>query len=294
MSEDLYPTRIGSEPSFITRADPAAYGDASDGPLSAGDLARFDANGFHAFDRLVDPGDVAAYREELRRLSSDEALKADDRIVIEPNSQEVRSIFEVHKVSEVFAALLSDPRVVEPARQILGSDVYIHQSRVNFKPGFAGNTFYWHSDFETWHAEDGMPRMRAVSMSIALTENLDSNGPLMIMPGSHKTFVSCPGETPADHYKASLRSQEIGTPDDNSLRTLAEKHGIQQFTGPAGSATLFDCNCMHGSNSNITPFPRSNVFVVFNSVENTLGEPFGAPSPRPTFIASRDFTPVRR
>ncbi|HEX6448256.1 MAG TPA: ectoine hydroxylase [Trebonia sp.] len=293
MTEDLYPTRTGAGPSFINRADPAAYGSAADGPLSAGDLTRFDANGFHAFDQLVEPGEVAAFRAEVNRLSTDAALRADERTIIEPNSQEVRSIFEVHKVSDVFAALLSDPRVVGPARQILGSDVYIHQSRVNFKPGFAGNTFFWHSDFETWHAEDGMPRMRTVSMSIALTENLDSNGPLMIMPGSHRTFVSCPGETPADHYKASLRSQEIGTPDDDSLRTLAEKHGIQQFTGLAGSATLFDCNCMHGSNSNITPFPRSNVFVVFNSVENTLEEPFGAPSPRPPFIASRDFTPVR-
>jgi ectoine hydroxylase len=293
MTEDLYPTRTGTGPSFINRADPVAYGSASDGPLSAGDLARFDANGFHAFEQLIEPGEVAAFRTELNRLSSDAALKADERTIIEPNSREVRSIFEVHKVSEVFAALLSDPRVVGPARQILGSDVYIHQSRVNFKPGFAGNTFFWHSDFETWHAEDGMPRMRAVSMSIALTENLDSNGPLMIMPGSHRTFVSCPGETPADHYKASLRNQEIGTPDDDSLSTLAGKHGIQQFTGLAGSATLFDCNCMHGSNSNITPFPRSNVFVVFNSVENTLEAPFGAPSPRPPFIASRDFTPVR-
>jgi ectoine hydroxylase len=293
MTEDLYPTRTGTGPSFINRADPAAYGSASDGPLSAGDLARFDANGFHAFEQLVEPGEVAAFRTELNRMSSDAALKADERTIIEPNSREVRSIFEVHKVSEVFAALLSDPRVVGPARQILGSDVYIHQSRVNFKPGFAGNTFFWHSDFETWHAEDGMPRMRAVSMSIALTENLDSNGPLMIMPGSHRTFVSCPGETPADHYKASLRSQEIGTPDDDSLSRLADKHGIQQFTGLAGSATLFDCNCMHGSNSNITPFPRSNVFVVFNSVENTLETPFAAPSPRPPFIASRDFTPVR-
>lgn len=293
MTEDLYPTRSASRTSFIDRADPAVHGGVSDGPLSAGDLAGFDANGFHAFKRLIDPGEVADYRAELRRLSSDEALRSDERTVIEPHSQEVRSIFEVHKVSEVFAALLRDPRVVGPARQILGSDVYIHQSRVNFKPGFAGNTFYWHSDFETWHAEDGMPRMRAVSMSIALTENLDSNGPLMIMPGSHKTFVSCPGETPEDHYKHSLRSQEIGTPDDESLKVLAEKHGIEQLTGPAGSATLFDSNCMHGSNSNITPFPRSNIFVVFNSVENTLEEPFGAPKRRPEFIAARDFTPVR-
>src|SRR5262249_35292025 len=162
------------------------------------------------------------------------------RTVIEPASREVRSVFEVHKVSDVFAALLADPRITEPARQILGSEVYIHQSRVNFKPGFSGNPFHWHSDFETWHAEDGMPRMRAVGVWIPRTETLEGTGPRMIMPGSPRTFVSCPGETPADHYKESLRSQELGTPDDDSLRTLADKHGIQQFTGPAGSATLFD------------------------------------------------------
>jgi ectoine hydroxylase len=294
MTGDLYPTRTSGRPSFIDRVDPVAYGGASDGPLTPGDLAGFDASGFHTFDRLIDPGEVAICRAELRRLSEDPALRADDRTVIEPGSAEVRSVFEVHKISEVFARLLSDPRVVEPARQVLGSDVYVHQSRVNFKPGFGGNGFYWHSDFETWHAEDGMPRMRAVSVSIALTENLDSNGPLMIMPGSHRTFVSCPGETPEDHYKESLKNQEIGTPDPGSLRTLAGKHGVQQFTGPAGSATMFDCNCMHGSNSNITPFPRSNVFVVFNSVENTLREPFAAPVPRPSFIAARDFTPAGR
>ncbi|MGH3390969.1 MAG: phytanoyl-CoA dioxygenase family protein, partial [Actinomadura sp.] len=139
---------------------------------------------------------------------------------------------------------------------------------------------------------DGMPRMRAVSFSIALTENFVHNGGLMIMPGSHKTFVSCVGETPADHFRQSLRNQEIGTPDPHSLSMLADKHGIELFTGPAGSATIFDCNCMHGSNGNITPFPRSNVFIVFNSVENTCERPYAAPGRRPTFIASRDFTPV--
>jgi ectoine hydroxylase len=187
---------------------------------------------------------------------------------------------------------VAEPRVAGRARQILGSDVYVHQSRVNYKPGFKGKDFYWHSDFETWHAEDGMPRMRAVSISIALTENFVHNGALMIMPGSHMTFVSCVGETPADHYKESLRGQEIGTPDPDSLGMLAGKHGIDLFTGPAGSATMFDCNCMHGSNGNITPFPRSNIFVVFNSIENACDEPFAAPSRRPDFIAARDFTPV--
>ncbi len=292
MTADLYPTRTGGDLAFITRSDAVAYGTPGDGPLSASELASLDINGFHTVDRLITPDQVAAYSAELRRMSEDEALRADERTVTEPGSREVRSIFEVHKISEVFADLLTGPAVVGLARQILGSEVYLHQSRVNFKPGFGGNGFYWHSDFETWHAEDGMPRMRAVSVSIALTDNLDCNGPLMIMPGSHRTFVPCLGETPADHYKESLKNQEIGTPDPDSLRMLAEKHGVKQFTGPAGSATLFDCNCMHGSNGNITPFPRSNVFAVFNSVENALVDPFAAPAPRPAFIAARDFTPI--
>jgi len=289
---DGYPTRVASEPSFIPRAEPVAWGSPEDGPIDATTLAGFDANGFLTVDELITPEELETYRAELSRLASDEALKADARTVVEPNSQEVRSVFEVHKISDVFARLVADPRVAGRARQILGSDVYVHQSRVNYKPGFKGKEFYWHSDFETWHAEDGMPRMRAVSISIALTDNYVHNGGLMIMPGSHKTFVSCVGETPADHYKESLKNQEVGTPDPDSLTRLAGDHGIHLFTGSAGSATMFDCNCMHGSNGNITPFPRSNVFVVFNSVENRTAEPFSAPGRRPEFIASRDFTPV--
>ncbi|GAB3968035.1 ectoine hydroxylase [Actinoallomurus acanthiterrae] len=288
---DQYPTRRASEPALLYRTDPVVHGNA-DGPIDQETLVAYEADGFLTVDELLAPEEVERYRAELRRLADDEAVLRDDRTVTERESDEIRSIFEVHKVSDVFAELVTDPRVVGRARQILGSDVYVHQSRVNYKPGFKGKDFYWHSDFETWHAEDGMPRMRAVSISIALTENFVHNGGLMIMPGSHRTFVSCVGETPADHYKESLRGQEIGTPDPDSLSILADKHGIELFTGPAGSATMFDCNCMHGSNGNITPFPRSNVFIVFNSVENTCEEPFAAPSRRPEFIAARDFTPV--
>jgi ectoine hydroxylase len=289
---DLYPTRKAGEPALLYRTDPVVYGGPDDGPIDADTLASFDETGFLSVEELLAPEEIGRYRAELRRLSQDEAILSDERTVTERGSQEIRSIFEVHKVSDVFAELVTDPRVVGRARQLLGSDVYVHQSRVNYKPGFKGKDFYWHSDFETWHAEDGMPRMRAVSISIALTENFVHNGGLMIMPGSHRTFVSCVGETPDDHYKDSLRGQEIGTPDPDSLSILADKHGIDLFTGPAGSATMFDCNCMHGSNGNITPFPRSNVFIVFNSVENTCAEPFAAPSHRPEFIAARDFTPV--
>ncbi|MEU8178065.1 ectoine hydroxylase [Microbispora hainanensis] len=292
MPMDIYPTRKTTEPTLVYRQDPVVYGGPEDGPSDERTLKGFAEKGFLTVDQLIEPVEVERYRTELHRLVTDEALDDDERVIRERHSREVRSIFEVHRISDVFAELAADPRIVGRARQILGSDVYVHQSRVNYKPGFQGKDFYWHSDFETWHAEDGMPRMRAVSISIALTENFVHNGGLMIMPGSHRTFVCCLGETPSDHYKESLKGQEIGTPDSDSLRMLAEKHGIELFTGPAGSATMFDCNCMHGSNGNITPFPRSNVFFVYNSVDNACVEPFAAQARRPSFIASRDFTPV--
>ncbi|UNS96333.1 ectoine hydroxylase [Streptomyces tubbatahanensis] len=290
---DLYPTRGATEVA-TPRMDPVVWSEpGTPGPIEATDLAGFERDGFLAIDQLITSDEVETLRAELERLTSDSEIRADERSIVEPQSSEIRTVFEVHKISEVFARLVRDPRIVGRARQILGSDVYVHQSRINVKPGFGATGFYWHSDFETWHAEDGLPNMRTVSVSIALTENYDTNGGLMIMPGSHKTFLGCAGETPKDNYKKSLQMQDAGTPSDESLTKFADAHGIKLFTGKAGSATWFDCNCMHGSGDNITPYPRSNVFIVFNSVENEAVEPFAAPVRRPEFIGARDFTPVK-
>ena len=291
---DGYPTRINGKPNLLDRTDPTVWGTEADGPFDAATLAGHDARGYSVVEGLLSPAEVQAYWRELVRLSSDEELKKTERIIIEKKSGEVRSIFDVHELSELIGELVRDPRVLDRARQILGSDVYIHQSRVNYMPGFRGTGVYWHSDFETWHAEDGMPIPRAVSCSIALTDNYPFNGGLMVMPGSHRTFVQCAGETPENNYRSSLKEQEVGVPSEEDITKMAAEHGIDQFTGQAGSALWFDSNILHGSGNNITPYPRSNIFLVFNSVENALVQPFAAEKPRPTFIAGRDFTPLSR
>lgn len=200
-------------------------------------------------------------------------------------------MFEVHRISEAFAQLAADPRVVGVARQILGSDVYVHQSRINVKPGFGARGFYWHSDFETWHAEDGLPRMRTVSVSIALTPNYPTNGGLMIMPGSHRTFLGCAGETPKDNYKRSLQMQDAGIPSQEALTKFSEACGIRLFTGQAGSATWFDCNAMHGSGDNITPTraaTSSSCSTVWRTRRRSPSRlPSAAPSSSPRGTSSR-------
>ena len=289
---DLYPTRSGESTEVLPRTGPIVFGSPDDGPLTATELKHYEDTGYLTIDQLVSPEELALFTEELHRLSQDPEVKADEATVVEAKSDEVRSIFNIHRTNEIFKKIANDPRLVDRARQILGSDVYIHQSRINYKPGFVGKEFSWHSDFETWHAEDGMPAPRAVSLSLSLTDNYSFNGPLMIMPGSHKRYISCVGGTPEDNYRKSLVMQGAGTPDRQTLSDFADEYGIDVLEGAAGGAIMFDSNCMHASNGNVTPYSRSNIFIVYNSVENACGEPFAAPKPRPEFVGSTDFTPA--
>lgn len=291
---DLYPTRSGETTEVLPRTGPIVFGSPDDGPLDATELEHFADTGYLTIDQLISPEELALFTDELHRLSHDPQVKADERTIVEAKSDEVRSIFDIHRTNEVFKKIANDPRLVDRARQILGSDVYIHQSRINYKPGFVGKDFSWHSDFETWHAEDGMPAPRAVSLSLSLTDNYSFNGPLMIMPGSHKRYISCVGGTPEDNYRKSLIMQGAGTPDRQTLSDFADEFGIDVLEGAAGGAIMFDSNCMHASNGNVTPYSRSNIFIVYNSVENACVEPFAAPKPRPEFVGSTDFTPAGR
>ena len=293
MMTDLYPSRVGTKPELRPRQDPVVYGNAESGPMNASTLSDYDRNGYLHFDQLLPPDEINYLREELDRMFAWAGDSEDHTVIREPSSREVRSVFAIHRGDGPFAKIAADPRLVGIAEQILGGPVYVHQSRLNFKKGFTGKEFYWHSDFETWHVEDGMPRMRAFSLSIALTDNLSQNGPLMVVPGSHRRYLSCVGQTPEDHYKASLRRQEYGVPDEASLTQMVEEGGLETPLGKAGAAILFDCNTMHGSNSNISPYPRSNIFIVYNSVENALVAPFGGRRPRPEYIATREtMTPL--
>ncbi|QDQ98081.1 ectoine hydroxylase [Tomitella fengzijianii] len=301
---DRYPTRSsacvepGGRVRWIDRPHSVVWSEgrdgAADGPLSAGELRGHEEKGYTVVPGLLSPAEVQQYWSELERLTGDPALVEDHRVVREPGSGAIRSIFEVHRISGMISGLARDPRVLGAARQILGSDVYIHQSRINYMPGFEGNGFYWHSDFETWHAEDGLPTPRAVSLSIALTDNYPFNGGLMVMPGSHRHFVPGQGETPSDNHRRSLVMQNVGVPGHDDVTELAAEYGIDQFTGAAGAGLWFDSNIMHGSGNNITPYPRSNIFLVFNSVDNAPVDPFEAEAPRPAHIAARDTTPIPR
>ncbi|MEM9964088.1 MAG: ectoine hydroxylase [Asticcacaulis sp.] len=293
MTLDYYPSRCRPQPEKLPRHDRVVHSEwHPDAPLTRAQAEQFDQDGYLVLENLFASEEIEALQAETAGLLADPARLEPQTIIREPASDEVRSIFRIHTQNPLIRRLAEDSRLAGIAQFLLNDQVYIHQSRLNYKPGFQGKEFYWHSDFETWHVEDGMPRMRALSMSVLLAENTPHNGPLMLIPGSHKTFLTCVGEAPEDHYLSSLRKQEYGVPDDLSLAEMVEQHGIVAPTGKAGTVVIFDCNIMHGSNGNITPLPRANAFMVYNAVSNPLQAPFGAPVPRPEFIATRTPVPI--
>lgn len=286
--KDMYPSRQYSSPMHIHRQDPVIYSnDRQKAPLEEALLDQYEKKGFLFLDDLFDDHEVADMQRHMQRLRDSDEIKHRAESITEESSGDVRSVFDVHKLSHFFQSIAQDPRLVRIAEYLLGDDVYLHQTRLNYKPGFRGKDFYWHSDFETWHTEDGMPRMRALSMSISLTPNDYHNGPLLLIPGSHQTFISCVGETPDNNYLSSLKKQDVGIPDDASLQSLIEQNGIEAAVGQPGRIILFDCNLLHGSNSNITSSPRSNLFFVYNALSNRVVLPFGNTAPRPEYIAAR-------
>jgi ectoine hydroxylase len=286
--EDTYPSRKGLS-SITDRQDPVIYAPQnSTPPIDPSQIEQFEQQGFIVLDNIFSSAEIEALQDESARLRSTASNdEQSEKAYTEPGHHEVRSIFSLHENSTVFKKLMMDERLAGLARYILNDQVYIHQSRLNYKPGFIGKEFFWHSDFETWHVEDGMPNMRALSMSVTLTENHTHNGPLMLIPGSHKKFIACEGKTPRQHHLASLKKQEYGVPSNEHLSMLVEKQGITTVTSKPGSVIVFDCNTLHGSNGNITPHPRANVFFVYNALSNKVAKPFCEQPPRPEYLCAR-------
>ncbi|MEQ8293682.1 MAG: ectoine hydroxylase [Roseovarius sp.] len=289
-AQDEYRTRVPGKETLMPRKDPVLWSEwTEDAPIAKDEAEHYAENGFLIRRDMFDEDELKVLTDTADELRNGGAGIPDDDLIRERDSDAVRTVFRLDRHSKAFRRLACDTRLAGVAEFLLGDRVYLHQSRLNYKPGFAGKEFYWHSDFETWHAEDGMPRMRAVSASVLLTPNGPHNGPLLLVPGSQGVFISCVGETPEDNHETSLKEQKVGVPQPTTIERLARQAGgITSAEGATGTVIFFECNTLHGSNGNITPDPRANAFFVYNAMTNALREPYAAGNARPDFLANRE------
>jgi len=294
-ASDHYETRT-QRTGMFARPDPIVWPDdpgvVVPKPLSESQLAQYEDQGFLLVRQVIGQEDVKECIEELEELQGDvdaAAARHGSRVALEPDGGCLRSVYALHlDPVSVMGRISTSLPIVSCAQQILGGDVYVHQWRLNLQKAFHGTGFSWHSDFETWHSEDGLPTPRAMSAVLLIDRNREVNGSLMVIPGSHRWFLACPGRQGPENWKTSLRSQHYGSPGEQELSLLAEAGDVVHCTGEPGDVLIFDNNLLHASASNRSPWHRRNVFTVFNSVHNRLEHPFYAEQPRPEHIGHRE------
>src|SRR4051812_13939065 len=251
-------------------------GSESMSDLTPQQIAHFYEEGWLFLPELFNEEEVALLRREA------EGIYAHQRPEVWcEKSGAPRTAFAAHLYNEAFRLLGAHPRMIKPVEQIFGEPVYMHQFKINAKSAFTGEVWQWHQDYGTWKRDDGMPEPRAMNISVFLDEVMPINGPLMLVPKSHRA-----GDLKAAH-DLETTSYPLWTLDNDTVTRLVQDGGIHAATGKAGGMLMFHGNLVHGSAGNITPYPRKIVYLTLNAVSNYIRTPT-----RPEFIAHRDFRPI--
>lgn len=156
--------------------------------------------------------------------------------------------------------LSADPRLVQPALQLLGSE-HCEQllCQAHFKMPGDGVSFDWHQDIQhrdkgpgTWQDING--RGSYVQTITLIDDMTESNGPLKFIPRE-----SVRGDA---HGRISSSHYDYGTPMHGEVEPAQfDESAAVTLTGASGSVLFFGPYAVHGSTSNESERSR---FVLIN------------------------------
>ncbi|MBI5717016.1 MAG: phytanoyl-CoA dioxygenase family protein [Burkholderiales bacterium] len=250
--------------------------------LTAEQIAAFQRDGYLFFPGHFSAAEIALLNAEVPALYA----RREAYNVREKGSDAVRTNFAAHMYSAPFARLGRHPRMVLPVEELLGEKLYMHQFKINGKMAFEGDVWQWHQDYGTWKADDLMPTERAMNIAVFLDDVNEFNGPLMFIPGSHRTGVLEAG------HDLTTTSYPLWTIDHALISQLVERAGGKQGgivspKGPAGSMIVFHSCLVHASTSNLSPWNRVSVYLSLCAVSNHIRR-----FKRPEYIAHRQFEAI--
>lgn len=253
--------------------------------LDADQIRRYDQDGYLLIEDVFSAEEV----DELARRAA--ALKESDspQRMMERDGEICRAVYGVHLLDDVLERLTTDPRTVEPAEQLLRSDVYIHQTQLNPKAPFRGDVWEWHQDFLYWNRDDGMPTPRVLSVSVFLDDVTEFNGPVFIIPGSHRSELESETSTYGEGWESAATGFRHRV-DNATLTQIMDDRGLVSVRGRKGSVLIFAGQVLHCSPPNLSGGFRTILFIRYNAIDNALEE---IESPRPEWVASRQPSVVK-
>ncbi len=154
--------------------------------------------------------------------------------------------------------------IADVAADLVGPDVVFHHSKLNFKWEAGTDDVKWHQDIQFYPHTNYSP----LTIGTYLTDTDMSDGPLMVIPGSHD------GQLFDQYDDAGTWLGCLSAEDAAGLDTS----NVTYLTGPAGSITVHNCRTVHGSP------PRSKASgrpLLLNAFASADAFPY-TPHPQPT------------
>lgn len=258
--------------------------------LTQNQIDFYNKNGFLEIPNLFSNAEIEDLQKEALKF---EDLKELPNVILEDNG-DIRSVFAPNKLSAKYDELYRQDRIVNPAKQLIGGDLYLFQYKLNNKKSFVGDWWEWHQDFPFWHFEDGIPEPNLISVMILMQDTTSLQGPLIFIPESHKNGLV--NFEPKAHYsavpnniedlKGALSADLKYTINKKAITEAVDKNGFVEAVGKAGTCFLFHPCLFHASNSNISPYERNATIITYNNMNNL---PLEQEKYRPEYVSSRNF-----
>ncbi|MEM9923039.1 MAG: phytanoyl-CoA dioxygenase family protein [Cyanobacteria bacterium P01_D01_bin.50] len=236
--------------------------------------------------------------EEINKINNeiDNIINNDNSYkLFEEDGKTIRLLYGFHLNNEFFSNLSQDYRLVEPAKQMLKSEVYIHWFKINFKAAFNGDIWAWHQDYTYLNELDGLSTPQAINVILFLDDVDQFNAPLYLIPGSHQennnnVIGEDDIEINNDTGTSFMATQDRYSTDKKTVAKLVSRYGIESATGVAGTILCIHPQCIHASPSNISPYNRKIMTITYNSVNNI---PIPVEKQRSELIVGRNYTPIK-
>ena len=140
----------------------------------------------------------------------------------EHGGKQLRRIGHPEKFHDVYDRVMRYEPLLDLVQDLLGGTVRFDHGKLNFKPPSGGAVVEWHQDWAFLpHTNDDM-----LAVGVMLEDCTLKNGPLMVVPGSHK------GEVFNHHHNDAF----VGGINVKDLKNALPK--AISLTAPAGSVTV--------------------------------------------------------
>jgi ectoine hydroxylase-related dioxygenase (phytanoyl-CoA dioxygenase family) len=216
--------------------------------INAKDVEFYRENGYLLVENVLDAATLTRVRKAIADLVAKAAgVKTHNEVydlepTHTPEHPRVRRIKTPHKVDPFFMEVVKQPGMTSILKALLGKDVRLHGSKLNVKAPRYGSPVEWHQDWAFYpHTNDDI-----LAIGVMLDDVELENGPLLVMPGSHRI------DKVWDHH---LDGRFCGAMDPTRTPELDYAKAVP-CVGKAGSCSFHHVRLVHGSAQNTSDKPR--------------------------------------